>query len=221
MPNDRKVFGSAYKAVPMNDGGCSPYQRRKFSTVIYISKIQTKAIDRPDKRCIEDKSKVNTSACIAAFIERELGCNAMIFGSQYSKASKCTTRSQLLALVNISKQFEKADENDIYEMTGCLSPCKKDRFSLSADNLKTETAYDILGEVPCQLHLEFQILDSSYQVEEEYVLYEIGSFIADVGGYMGLLLGSSLLSLYITLEECMRKISHMCRRRGGKDTRDC
>ena len=209
VPNDRKVFGSNYKAVPLSPSGCNWWQMKKFSTVIYITKTHTKALDRPDKRCIDDKSTVNASACIASFIEKEVGCNPMILGSTYSKASACTTRSQLIALVNISKQLEKADEKDIYDMTGCLSPCQKDRFSLSADLLKQGEAYQSLGEVPCQLQLEFQILDSSYQVEEEYVLYEMDSFIADVGGYMGLLLGSSLLSIYMTLEECIRKISRM------------
>ncbi len=31
---------------------------------------------------------------------------------------------------------------------------------------------------------------------EEYLLYDYNSFIADVGGYLGLLLGHSMLSLF-------------------------
>ena len=68
-----------------------------------------------------------------------------------------------------------------------------------------ETAYPSAGEVPCQLHLEFRILDSSTKVEEQYILYEMDSFIADVGGYMGLLLGISLLSIYRAAEDCAKR----------------
>ena len=149
----------------------------------------------------------DTSACIAGFIERKVGCNAMILGSQYSShAAPCTTKSQLQALANISKILEKSDENDMYDMTGCLSACEKDRYSTFADPVITETAHEEWGEVPCQLHLEFRILDNSYKVEEQYLLYQMDSFIADVGGYMGLLLGVSLLSLYKATDLCMRKI---------------
>ena len=87
-----------------------------------------------------------------------------------------------------------------------MSACEKDRYSLSTDPLKTDTAFVSLGEVNCQLHIEFRILDNSYKVEEQYLLYQMDSFIADVGGYMGLLLGISLLSLYRATDHCMRKI---------------
>ena len=211
MPNGKTLFGSANQVVLLTPGGCAEWQQKRFTTAIYITKTHIRALDQPSRRCSMENTAVDTSACIAGFIERELGCNAMTLGSQYLKGTPCTTRSQLLAFSNISKILEKSDENDIYGMTGCLSSCEKDRFSISADPLVTETAYGEWGEVPCQLHMEFRILDSSYKVEEQYMLYEMDSFIADVGGYMGLLLGFSLLSLYIALEDCMRKIAGMRR----------
>ena len=94
-------------------------------------------------------------------------------------------------------------------MTGCLSSCKKDQYSIAVDPAITETAWEELGEVPCQVHIQFRILDSSYKVEEQYILYEMDSFIADVGGYMGLLLGFSLLSIYMAFEDCIGKIAKM------------
>ena len=41
----------------------------------------------------------------------------------------------------------------------------------------------------------FRFEDGSYQLQEEYIVYDINDFIADVGGYMGLLLGYSVLSM--------------------------
>ena len=44
--------------------------------------------------------------------------------------------------------------------------------------------------------LEWEYMNSDYVVRQEYLTYDINSFIADVGGYLGLLLGHSLLSIY-------------------------
>ena len=50
--------------------------------------------------------------------------------------------------------------------------------------------------------------------EIAYSLYDTESFIADVGGYMGLLLGCSLLSLYKEVEGFLKKL--FCKPQGGK-----
>ena len=44
-------------------------------------------------------------------------------------------------------------------------------------------------------------------VTEEYRLYDSSSFIADFGGYLGLLLGASLLSL---IEETLETLHDKC-----------
>ena len=38
--------------------------------------------------------------------------------------------------------------------------------------------------------------DKTFVEEEQYYVHDFYSFFADIGGYIGLLLGSSLLSLY-------------------------
>ena len=128
MPSGNTVYGSARQIVPLSVGGCHNWQQKKYSNVIYITKTRIKALDRPTERCDQENTRVNTSACIAEFIQRKVGCNVMTLGSQYSKSQPCTTKSQLLALANISKTLGKSDGNDIFEITGCLSACEKDHF---------------------------------------------------------------------------------------------
>ena len=48
----------------------------------------------------------------------------------------------------------------------------------------------------CRALVSLQIDDKAYIEEEQYYVYDFDSFFADVGGYMGLLLGSSVLSIY-------------------------
>jgi hypothetical protein len=43
-------------------------------------------------------------------------------------------------------------------------------------------------------------------VQEEYWLYPFESFIADVGGYLGLLLGASILSLVEYSTDIIKKL---------------
>ena len=40
-----------------------------------------------------------------------------------------------------------------------------------------------------------------YERKDEYFLYNSDSFVADVGGYLGLLLGHSIFSIVCSLEE--------------------
>jgi hypothetical protein len=44
---------------------------------------------------------------------------------------------------------------------------------------------------------------ASHSEREQYIVYDFNSFFADVGGYLGLLLGHSLLSMYTSLAMCL------------------
>lgn len=39
----------------------------------------------------------------------------------------------------------------------------------------------------------------------QYVIYDHNDFIADAGGYLGLLIGHSMFSIYVMAEEWMRR----------------
>ena len=46
------------------------------------------------------------------------------------------------------------------------------------------------------MRVDFVMPSSTYDIREEYVIYSFDSFIADVGGFLGLLLGHSVLSMF-------------------------
>lgn len=56
--------------------------------------------------------------------------------------------------------------------------------------------------------LQFVIKDGTIRVVEEQLLYDIDNFIADVGGYLGLLLGASIVSLFDAGLGLFSKYSH-------------
>ena len=56
-------------------------------------------------------------------------------------------------------------------------------------------------------NLELQINELSNEEKKQYVVYDFNSFIAEVGGFMGLLLGYSILSLYDEVADLLRRFN--------------
>ena len=116
----------------------------------------------------------------------------------------CQSPEDFKKFTTLSAKLQFADTSAIYDMTGCLSACEKYRFELKMTDktqvIEPSTSYH--GKDTLWLFISMH--DTSYVQEEQYIIYDLNSFIADVGGYMGLLLGSSILSLY---DETERLIS--------------
>ena len=107
----------------------------------------------------------------------------------------------------------EADDNDVYKMTDCLSSCHKSTFELelsqqNKNNLEDSRdsalllttryplkRYELRKQVGANV-LEFCTIESNLFDSAQYLVYDWNSFIADVGGYLGLLLGQSCLGMY-------------------------
>ena len=189
VPNWVKVYGSQYMSIQ----AYSSY--KSYKQKITISKSHLKSLDQPSERCTEDTKSPNVSACISKFIEGQLGCSANIHCSGSPQKITCNNVTQLKTL---SDKFKDADANKIYNITGCLASCEKDEYH-EIVGTKTEWL-----RAPHDIKLEFVIKEGSYQEMEQYFLYDFGSFIADVGGLMGLLLGFSVLSIFNGIMDLLR-----------------
>ena len=131
---------------------------------------------------------------IARYIEEELGCNPQIQGSTSAAKSRlCKSRIQLQHLSNISEALEIMDASGIYKTTGCIAPCKKNKYQ----SVPMEMEFTKGPEGGFQYVSMFITIENGlFEEREEYLIYDWDSFISDIGGYIGLLLGSSLYSLY-------------------------
>ena len=166
---------------------------------VNIKRTHMKALDQSNYRCDRDGSRKNASACIADYIKKQIGCNPDIQGSQYSTGRPCTTKDQLLKLKYYTEMFPQFDDKDVYKLMGCLSRCEKDVFRLVTEPIRCD--HFNYGE---QFLLELSITDRWHEEKEQYLIYDFDSFIADVGGYLGLLLGFSILSLYHQIEGLLK-----------------
>ena len=209
VPNSAGAFGSASRLIAMR-ASTNNFQRKEDTAYIDIKKKHTKQVNRPSEPCTDETDNVKITACIAYFIQNQLGCTANFLGINGTMSIAkplCQSSADLKKFASISAKLQFADESTIYDMTGCLSSCRKDKFEIKMTD-KTEAIYpstSYYGHVTLWLFISMH--DTSYVQEEQYIIYDFNSFIADVGGYMGLLLGSSILSLYDEVERLFRSMS--------------
>ena len=111
----------------------------------------------------------------------------------------CKSRTEQDAFINSTKKLQEANANTIYEQTGCLASCERNEYIIVDSSFKNRE-HSVSSQtdhiLDYELYLEFNILTGSHKEEEQYVIYDSNSFIADVGGFLGLLLGYSALGLY-------------------------
>ena len=64
--------------------------------------------------------------------------------------------------------------------------------------------------------ISIMITDPNIRVEQQTLKYDQNSFIGDIGGFLGLLLGLSILDIYKKVWKYLRKVSHYEKRQRKK-----
>ena len=76
VPNWVKLYGSQYVSLQVG----SHYKLYRYRMT--ISKSHLRAMDQPSERCSDDPQTPKATTCIANFIEKQMGCNLRIQGSE-------------------------------------------------------------------------------------------------------------------------------------------
>ena len=122
VPSSVKAFGSADKMFRLR----TPKTSRRFTKYLEIRRTHRKYLDSHFERCTEEEKHPNMTACIARYVEGQLGCSPNILGIQSTDKPDCNSTEQLRKYSAISKKLQDADPTAIYSMTGCLSGRKTD-----------------------------------------------------------------------------------------------
>ncbi len=159
-----------------------------------IVKTRIKSMDMASQRCAPDGNASRVSQCTAEHIERLVGC-AMRWSRHHTPSlPACTTHEQFMRHEEESLRLRSMDEQDYFEATGCLAACDRPRFELVSMASSTEKVVGPNASSSFNIYLSYST--GRYEVREDYLLYDFGSFVADVGGYLGLLLGHSMYSIF-------------------------
>ena len=194
VPNGVGVYGSASKAF---------YIKEHFSVDAFfdIKRSEIKALDKPSQRCDASNKNPTLSKCVGCFIENNLNCSLQLLMSD-SMVERCNHeklgQQDLKLLDAVVRRLDRQEESEIFEKTGCTPACSKSKFELNMNYFQEDNSTD-MEIVTIRLKYPY----GEYEVTEEYFLYDMDSFIPDVGGYLGLLLGYSLLSMYHSFTQCL------------------
>ena len=104
--------------------------------------------------------------------------------------------------------LNQLDGDSLARKTACLPQCERSKFRL---RLLTRAGNDdhVFDSFPKELRAfaaQFLYLNSRYTEEVFYYTYDFESLVADFGGYMGLLLGHSVLTLYDYMSDLTKSI---------------
>ena len=210
VPNYRKIYGSQHTILHPEDGDFK--RDRRYVYRIELSKYHLNALDQPSDRCANKITDPTTSSCITKFIEAELGCTPRIYGVDHltPKNHLCNSFHELHDLAKISFLFSEMNANNLYNITGCMASCERDEY----ERITNLALIEHKNQAPTLSFLRLQLFfaDGSYEVKEQYRLYDSNNFFADVGGFLGLLLGCSIFSLYKGLTDLVVRFnSAVCR----------
>ena len=204
VPNNVGIYGSAYKEFYLDEKNENPNQ--SFDASFVIKESHTKALDKQSQRCNTSKEPSSVSKCVGHYVENNLNCS-MHFLMSNSMLETCNlkhlSKKELEQIYKFYKVKVKTyEESQLYDLTGCIPGCYKKTYELKAIKLKPQV------NTRMELQIQLQIPNGEYELTEEYLLYDFNSFIPDVGGYLGLLLGYSLLSMYQKFIQWITVVKH-------------
>ncbi len=132
-------------------------------------------------------------ACLDKFIMSKLGCRLPWInkGNVIDIGRTCTTAKDLDNYMNLLDFVKSYDGHKELQAYGCLqSNCLVDEWypQISGN-------YQELKDNATRFKMEF-INTNCLKATKQILIYGFSNFVADFGGYLGLLLGASLLSIY-------------------------
>ena len=114
----------------------------------------------------------------------------MAWQKQNNMDMRCPDPSGLSKWKAIWHKLVKMDEHELYEETGCMAKCKRKEWTMSKifDNK--------LERNNSKIFVSMFYANGRYREGKQYFTYDFNSYVSDFGGYLGLLLGYSMVSFF-------------------------
>ncbi len=148
--------------------------------------------------------------CLDDYIESQLNCSLPWRRemNETDNVGLCDQPWQLELYLNLSKELMVQGENKLASTTGCETSCVRDNFVSSMVSSSESRATDS-SVTKSTLELRWEYDQADFPVKKQYLTYDGNDFIADFGGYLGLLLGHSLLTFYDGIVACIERASKL------------
>ena len=155
------------------------------------------------ENCIKcySNNEVDFDQCFLDYISSQMNCTLPWTTSNASlEIPPCMYPGENKQFMDMATLIYALDEEQIYKKTGCMPCCTRNEISaklVDTDIIGKNHAYYQEG-MGNNAIMMFYYANNKIRVKEEYYTYDISNLIADFGGYLGLLLGYSILGFYDT-----------------------
>ena len=159
-----------------------------------IRRREVTYLNDPRTPCQPKPRNEDMNNCVQRYIENEIGCQ-LPWNRNMTTLPKCTEREQYKHFLEKYDEIASLGGFSISKTTGCLPSCTINEFSLkvkSSMSISNESN-SYIGSMYAGL---FYYPGGRYIQKVYYYQYDFTSYIADVGGLVGLFLGYSMLSFY-------------------------
>ena len=144
----------------------------------------------------------NISQCLTNYIQNNTGCRYP-WSTNLLHLKNCSNEQDIKKYYSIANQFQSNSPVKMLQQADCKIPCEYYKYDAHMNY-----AYNDIDENGRNYILQLYMSYDDVQVEEQYRLYKLGDLTADIGGYLGLLLGISLLSCYDFIASFLAKFTH-------------
>ena len=154
----------------------------------YLTQTQTIYLKKNRHDCLEDNS-MYFKDCMDEFISQQLKCNLPWASNRiFKEDEECMTEEALKLFRNLSMNMESEDVRAKIQKKGCfLENCKETTW------IKNPYEY---GRGDKKMVFLMHLPSNTKVLERKEVhIATFNTFVADFGGYLGLFLGASILSL--------------------------
>ena len=188
------VYGSVFKKIVVE-------RDKSYYRQYYVIKNKLMSIERNGQGCNNNRVEEKVGQCIVKYLEDKHNCTA--YQLMASKTKEFCPSKKLGKINDENNIIKDLSDADVATRTGCLPSCNRDEISLR-DSPKIEE-WPTPRDTPT-MSLKFLYHDGTYNLREEYLVYDTSNFIADVGGYLGLLVGQSILGIYYMSADWVTKM---------------
>ena len=157
-------------------------------------------LDQDNEHCIgeedQEKQQVDMQKCLEDYIASQMDCALPWLAKKGLPGNgvSCQYPEEYDRYVQLYNEVINFDSGSISSIANCIPSCKRHEYSV-----KHMLTYEHKRLMKNSTTVHFFFGKDRFTVRKQYYTYDFQNFLADFGGYLGLLLGYSILGFYDTL----------------------
>ena len=176
--------------------------KENYATYNQLSMIEIHNLNTKNKPC-NNKNDIKLTDCVNQVYEKELGCKLPWLYNRNISNNICQSQEKFDQFRNMTIHAGKKSMQEKLENHGCLiSNCKITKW-------QEVTRNEIFGDFKNKMEFRyFMPARSKVTIYQDIRIYDENNFIGDFGGYIGLMLGLSILTVYDYLISLIKSIKN-------------